>query len=68
MASYETYSPQDTAFTTPVVEVAVAICFNSLLTPCDRLTRTGQDNRKVPLGNGDLEHLMEVEITVHQGK
>ena len=31
LASYETYSPQDTASTTAVVEVAVAICLNSLL-------------------------------------
>ena len=31
LASYETYSSQDTASTTAVVEVAVAICLNSLL-------------------------------------
>ena len=31
MANYETYSPQDTASTTAVVEVAVAICLNSLI-------------------------------------
>ena len=31
LASYETYSPQDTESTTAVVEVAVAIWLNSLL-------------------------------------
>ena len=32
MASYETYLPQDTASTTAVVDVAVAICLKSLMT------------------------------------
>ena len=36
MASYETYSPQDTASTTAVVEVAVAICLNALLSSTGR--------------------------------
>ena len=36
LASYETYSPQDTASTTAIVEVAVAICLNSLLSSTGR--------------------------------
>ena len=37
--SYETYSPQDTASTTAVVEVAVAICLNSLVRVVDTVVR-----------------------------
>ena len=45
LASYETYSSQDTASTTAVVEVAVAICLNSLLcgtTAAEPLTQLGR--------------------------
>ena len=46
MASYETYSPQDTASTTAVVEVAVAICLNSLLFLDENKTNDDGDTKE----------------------
>ena len=65
LASYETYSPQDTASTTTVVEVAVAICLNSLLcgtTTAELLTQLGRftlwhnGRRTTQLGQFTLWH------------
>ena len=65
LASCETYSPQDTASTTAVVEVAVAICLNSLLcgtTAAEPLTQLGRftlwhnGRRATQLGQFTLWH------------
>ena len=65
LASYETYSSQDTASTTAVVEVAVAICLNSLLcgtTAAEPLTQLGRftlwhnGRRATQLGQFTLWH------------
>ena len=65
LASYETYSPQDTASTTAVVEVAVAICLNSLIcgtTAAEPLTQLGRftlwhnGRRATQLGQFTLWH------------
>ena len=65
LASYETYSSQDTASTTAVVEVAVAICLNSLLcgttaaeplTQLSRFTLWHNGRRATQLGQFTLWH------------